>query len=460
MTRSRKSLLIGGVSMFAFAAAVYAAAPGRSSDPLSVLEPATPPGITMQPIGKAQGHGLDKESSTLLVRDRIAFADAHGMTLYTYKLDTNGKSVCVEECAKTWPPAVAPADAKPMGPWSVVTRVDGTRQWALRGKPLYTYVKDEDIGSIGGNAAKRYGDRGNPGDADSTYFKQKPKDEPLPENWEAALIFPVGWVKTPAGISVKEVEDVAGLVLVNDFGHTAYYFDGDPNKESKTCGAVLCVQMWSPMTAPLLAAPVGDFGFVLRDDGIRQWTYKGKALYTYSGDLAPNDANGEGVDKAWSIAYVARYFMPPSVSIQKTSGLGNILTTSQGQTLYRREAYMFQAGSGHGLRRGIPLRPVVGRDIGTDPRCSTDCTKEWHPLLAPADAKPQGYWDVATREDGARQWTYRGYALWTYAGDTKPGDMKGNDKYDIKITDRVERPVNIGTEYRGAPALYWSTMIP
>src|SRR6187397_1323887 len=69
--------------------------------------------------------------------------DAKGMTLYTYTKDQEpGKSACVGACKEQWPPLAAPADAKGEGEWSTVTRDDGTKQWAFRGKPLYTYARD------------------------------------------------------------------------------------------------------------------------------------------------------------------------------------------------------------------------------------------------------------------------------------------------------------------------------
>src|SRR5580698_8842020 len=105
--------------------------------------------------------------------------------------------------------------------------------------------------------------------------------------------------------------------------------------------------------------------------------------------------------------------MPASVSIQRTAGQGNVLATRQGMTLYRRDGYILQSGGGHSLRRGQPPRPAVGRDIGTNARCDGACAQVWHPFTAPADAKPQGFWSVAVRDDGARQWVYQGYALWT-----------------------------------------------
>src|ERR1700744_5377412 len=50
--------------------------------------------------------------------------------LYTYDLDPAGRSACNEGCAGARPPILAPANAKPMGDWSVVRRDDGTQQWA------------------------------------------------------------------------------------------------------------------------------------------------------------------------------------------------------------------------------------------------------------------------------------------------------------------------------------------
>ena len=67
----------------------------------------------------------------------------NGMTLYTFDRDTagNGKSVCNGPCATNWPPLMA-GQAAPAGDYSVVTRDDGGRQIAYKGKPLYYWVKD------------------------------------------------------------------------------------------------------------------------------------------------------------------------------------------------------------------------------------------------------------------------------------------------------------------------------
>ncbi len=80
-----------------------------------------------------------------------ALVDSKGMTLYTFTKDETGKSACVAQCATNWPPLKASEQAKPMGSWTVVAREDGSKQWAYKGKPLYTWAKDTKAGEAGGD---------------------------------------------------------------------------------------------------------------------------------------------------------------------------------------------------------------------------------------------------------------------------------------------------------------------
>lgn len=75
------------------------------------------------------------------------------MTLYTFDRDAagSGKSVCNGPCAANWPPLAAGADAAASGDWSVVTRDDGSRQWAYKGKPVYYWMKDQKPGDRTGD---------------------------------------------------------------------------------------------------------------------------------------------------------------------------------------------------------------------------------------------------------------------------------------------------------------------
>ncbi|MBZ8142433.1 hypothetical protein CLD22_21350 [Rubrivivax gelatinosus] len=77
---------------------------------------------------------------------------ANGRTLYTFDRDaTPGKSACNGPCATNWPPLAAASDAKDHGDWSVVTRDDGTKQWAYKGKPVYYWSKDQKPGDRTGD---------------------------------------------------------------------------------------------------------------------------------------------------------------------------------------------------------------------------------------------------------------------------------------------------------------------
>jgi len=79
-----------------------------------------------------------------------------GMTLYTFDNDVpgSGKSKCNGPCAALWPPALAAADAKPEGDLTIVTRDDGAKQWAYKGKPIYLYSADKKPGDATGDNFK------------------------------------------------------------------------------------------------------------------------------------------------------------------------------------------------------------------------------------------------------------------------------------------------------------------
>jgi len=72
-----------------------------------------------------------------------AFIAPDGKPLYTFARDTApGKSACNGGCASAWPALAAAATDKDAGDWTVVTRDDGAKQWAYKGKPLYTFARD------------------------------------------------------------------------------------------------------------------------------------------------------------------------------------------------------------------------------------------------------------------------------------------------------------------------------
>lgn len=85
----------------------------------------------------------------------IFLVDASGMTLYLFTKDTDGESVCYDDCASAWPPLLTAGepvagegvDATLLG---TTERTDGTTQVTYGGWPLYYWVKDAAPGDTTG----------------------------------------------------------------------------------------------------------------------------------------------------------------------------------------------------------------------------------------------------------------------------------------------------------------------
>ena len=67
-------------------------------------------------------------------------------------------------------------------------------------------------------------------------------------------------------------------------------------------------------------------------------------------------------------------------------------------------------------------------DTSTTSKCTGSCATYWPPVKGPATAGSgvTGTLGVITRPDGTMQATYNGHPLYTYAGDSAPGQNKGN----------------------------------
>ena len=67
-------------------------------------------------------------------------------------------------------------------------------------------------------------------------------------------------------------------------------------------------------------------------------------------------------------------------------------------------------------------------DTSTKSNCNGSCAAIWPPLKGPATAGPgvTGKLSTIKRSDGSTQATYNGHPLYTYTGDTKPGQATGN----------------------------------
>jgi predicted lipoprotein with Yx(FWY)xxD motif len=416
----KSSLAIGVIGVAAIAAGAYWFTHRPAATKTAEVPVMTPAGILFSWVKMGNAVYVPGASSDQKADVRV-FADNDHKTLYTYDKDPVGKSACTGECTKLWTPLAAPADGKPSSLWSVVTRDDGARQWALKGKPVYTSTYDKKLGDFRGDGLESGA-------------------------WHVAFANMGDGMALPDGIAVNEVSEAGGQALVDSRGMLLYAFEGNPNQDKPSCGANPCPGRFTPLASGMLAAPVGDFTVINRDDGVPQWAYQGRALYTYEGDADLGDANGRDLDPHFQVAMVGKYFLPAGVSIRLDERRGGLVVNAEGKTLYARDRLYFNGTGGHYARGGVRGLPPIGIELGASACNDTECEKTWQPLKAPADAQPSGYWTLVSRSDGSRQWAYQGYALYSFTGDKNPGDTNGNDTFDLRVRDQDDLKIASGTK--------------
>jgi predicted lipoprotein with Yx(FWY)xxD motif len=63
--------------------------------------------------------------------------------------------------------------------------------------------------------------------------------------------------------------------------------------------------------------------------------------------------------------------------------------------------------------------------------CNGQCATNWPPLMASDDAKASGNWTIVVRDDGKKQWAYKGKPLYYWKDDKKAGDVEGDNRNNI-----------------------------
>jgi predicted lipoprotein with Yx(FWY)xxD motif len=99
-----------------------------------------------------------------------------------------------------------------------------------------------------------------------------------------------------AGAGLKTTTIGGTTILTNAKGFTLYSFAPDTPTVSKCYGS--CAAYWPPVTGTASASTglPGTVGTITRTGGARQLTYNGHPLYTYIGDSAPGQANGNNLN--------------------------------------------------------------------------------------------------------------------------------------------------------------------
>ena len=91
-------------------------------------------------------------------------------------------------------------------------------------------------------------------------------------------------------------------MLVNSAGMTLYTFDKDVAGSGESACNGPCAVNWPPLHAGAYDQASGDWSVLARDDGSRQWAYRGKPLYLWVKDHKPGDKSGDGFNKVWHVA--------------------------------------------------------------------------------------------------------------------------------------------------------------
>lgn len=365
--------------------------------------------------------------SVQMTEDGPVFATLAGMTLYSWaKEDTTpGKAQCGNErhsstrivtgeviplpaadkrrsCLQKWSPLLADANASPQGPWSLITRDGGARQWAYEGHPLYSSVKDRRPGDVNGLGFGRSGLGGG--------------------GWRQAFA-PLGF---PPGL--KLIRRPQGLVLATADDRPLYVRQG----AQRACAG--CDEPLQPLRAAAVAEPRGDWSVIDAGSGRRQHAFKGQPLYAASRKTEDADF-GSG----WAQALYRPTAGRPADISTRFSVIGEVYTTRTGMGLY---VFSCTTPGADNLSCDDPGDAAAYWSVLCG--LATDCDKRWRLALAPPGARQIGEWsvvDVAVPLYGdpggttylpseapatVKAWAYRGRPLHTYVLDEFPGQILGH----------------------------------
>jgi predicted lipoprotein with Yx(FWY)xxD motif len=125
------------------------------------------------------------------------------------------------------------------------------------------------------------------------------------------------------GSALKTASVSGTTVLTNAKGFTLYWFAPDTSTKSNCNGS--CATIWPPVKGPATAGSgvTGKLTTITRSDGSMQAVYNGHPLYTYTGDTAPGQNNGNGLNASggvWHEVTVSGAAAPASSQSSSSGG--------------------------------------------------------------------------------------------------------------------------------------------
>ncbi|HCX14010.1 MAG TPA: hypothetical protein DGZ24_01680 [Rhodospirillaceae bacterium] len=216
-----------------------------------------------------------------------------GWSIYSWDNDETNKSNCVAECLENWMPVLAPATGQAQGEWTINERSPGIRQWAFRGRPVYTHIADTRYRSFLGSDVPGW---------QNVYTQRMPTP--------------------PKDFSVQEGN--VGLVLADQQGRSIYtYICGDDAADQLSCDhpgatqayrmaicgggdAQRCLETWPYVLAlegaksdsrawSIIAVDMktGHYAAEGQSDALYVWAYRGRPVFRFAGDKIPGDTEGD-----------------------------------------------------------------------------------------------------------------------------------------------------------------------
>jgi len=358
--------------------------PVATSAPAPTLAPSLAPAATATPavVEASLSIATDPKFGKILV-------DGKGMTLYIFTKDTPDKSNCSGSCMKLWPPLLTQGsptlgdgiDASLVGN---ATLADGTKIVTYNKMPLYYWASDTKAGDITGLGVG------------GVWFMASPTGSIVGQE---------------ATINVA-TDPKLGKILVDGKGMTLYMFTKDEADKSNC--AAKCLAAWPPLLTsgnPTLGDGVDKsmIGSAAMPDGTQIVTYNHMPLYTFAKDAKAGDITGLGVGGVWFLVSPEGKIVGQDATINVVTDpkYGKILVDGKGMTLY-----------------------MFSKDTADKSNCADKCLAAWPPLLTLGNPKLGDGVDKSmigstALADGTMIVTYNHMPLYTFAKDTKPGDLTG-----------------------------------
>lgn len=343
----------------------------------------------------------DAEPNKSSCTDDTSLKAYHEPTLFHYMLPYPYNGIQRRSCIEKWPIFEPSSDAKPVGKWTIFDRPDGKKQWAYEGKPLYISIVDREPGEVSESVGSR---------------------EPL-----------VAPIYLPAGIQLMKT--VLGVTLADKAGMTLYTSKQDVGGKP-ACGTA-CARTWPPVLAAAGSAATGPWSVVRRDDGQLQWAYENRPLYTYIADEGPAHVEGNGVTDRAAVVLLAVPTPPEGIKIVTTPE-GPVYVDRNGMSLYWMTCHEENNDRLSCAREGDTGGIWNGLCGGPD-RCAnsfrlikvTDETRKEDALwkIRSVDLR-EPLKNLDDPSKGTKVWEYNRRLVFTYGGDTEPGEIYG---YGIRL---------------------------